>query len=46
MKATDIRWILFIISSFQYQRPQQGRARHQHWKDRLVSLLLMKMIVC
>ncbi len=40
------RCILFIISEFQYQRPQQERARHQHWKDRLVSLLLMKMTVC
>ncbi len=41
-----MRCILFIISSFQYQRPQPERARHQHWKDRLVSLLLMKMTVC
>ncbi len=46
MKAIDMHCILFIISSFQYQRPQQERVRHQHWKDRLVSLLLMKMIVC
>ncbi len=45
MKAIHRRCILFIISSFQYQRPQQERARHQHWKDRLVSVLLMKMIV-
>ncbi len=45
MKAVHRRCILLIISSFQDQRPQQERARHQHWKDRLVSLLLMKMIV-
>ncbi len=46
MKAIYMRCILFIISWFQYQRPQQERAQHQHWKDRLVSLLLMKIIVC
>ncbi len=46
MKAIDMHCILLIISSFQYQRPQQKRVRHQHWKDRLVSLLLMKIIVC
>ncbi len=45
MKAIHRRCILFIISKFQYQRPQQERARHQHWKDRLVSLLFMKMTV-
>ncbi len=43
MKAIHRRCILLIISEFQYQRPQQERARHQHWKDRLISLLLMKM---
>ncbi len=46
MKAIDMHCILLIISWFQYQRPQQERARHQHWKDRLGSLLLMKMTVC
>ncbi len=46
MTAIDMRCILLIISWFQYQRPQQERAQHQNWKDRLVSLLLMKMIVC
>ncbi len=46
MKAIDMHCILLIISWFQYQRPQQERVRHQHWKDRLGSLLLMKMTVC
>ncbi len=46
MNAIHRRCILFNKSQFQYQRPQQERARHHHWKDRLVSLLLMKMIVC
>ncbi len=32
MKAIDMRCILFIISWFQFQRPQQERAWHQHWK--------------
>ncbi len=27
-------------------RDRNRRVRHQHWKDRLVSLLLMKIIVC
>ncbi len=27
-------------------RPQQERTRHQYWKDRLVSILLIRMIVC
>ncbi len=45
MKALNMFCILLIISSFQYQRTQQERVRHQHWKDRLVSLPLMKMIV-
>ncbi len=46
MKAIDMRSILLIISSFQYQRPQQERVRHQHWKNRSVSLLLKKLIKC
>ncbi len=45
IKAIDMHCILFIIRSFQYQRPQQERSRHQHWKDRLVSQLLIR-IVC
>ncbi len=44
MKAIDMRSILYIISSFQYQRPKQERVGHQHRKDS--SLLLMKMNDC
>ncbi len=39
-----MRYILFIISSFQDQRPQQEKELHQHLKDNLVSLRLMKMM--
>ncbi len=45
MKAIKAGTAFYSLSAHFNIILQQEIVRHQHWKDRLVTLLLMKMIV-